>query len=109
MGVYVANDGVLQSFLLENGRFMTIEVPFPDSIFTDVSGINNRGQIVGRYQVLESNTFFSHGFIATPKSETRSESQLLASKPNDSSNFKLSPQDVEEASKRFSKWARPLK
>jgi probable HAF family extracellular repeat protein len=68
VGVYADNENIdiPHGFLLENGRFTTINVPFPDVIFNDVSGINNRGQIVGRY--LESNPgdpvnpFFHHGF-----------------------------------------------
>ena len=49
VGQYLADD-MSQSFLLDNGRFTTINVPFPDVLFTQVFGINNRGQIVGRYQ-----------------------------------------------------------
>src|SRR5262249_53967347 len=111
VGVYVADDDVLQSFLLENGRFTTISVPFPDVIFTDVSGINNRGQIVGRYLVNNPNQgdvfnpFLNHGFIATPESEQKSKSRLLVSKPNDISNLPRWPQDVEELGKGFAKWA----
>ena len=73
VGFYGDSDMVPHSFLLEDRRFTIIEVPFPGVVFTEVSGINNRGQIVGRY--LESNPdnivnpFFNHGFIATPKSE----------------------------------------
>jgi hypothetical protein len=106
------SDDVLQSFLLENGRFTTINVPFPDVVRTEVSGINNRGQIVGTY-VKNSpgdlvNPFSFHGFIATPQSEPESKSQLLVSKPNDSSNFKRWTQNVEELDYQFGKWRRRL-
>src|SRR5262249_43370847 len=91
VGVYVADDDVLQSFLLENGKFTTINVPFPNVIFTDVSGINNWGQIVGRYLVSNPgdpvNPFLNHGFIATPDTEQKSKSKSLVSKSNDGSNF----------------------
>lgn len=92
VGVYGDSDMMAHSFLLEDGKFTTFEVPFPGVVLTDVSGINNRGQIVGRY--LESNPddvfnpFFNHGFIATPKTEPKSKSQLLVSKPNDFSREK---------------------
>ena len=75
---------VSQSFLLENGRFTTINVPFPDVLFTDVSGINNRGQIVGRYVKNNPddlvNPFSNHGFIATPQSEPESKSPAFSVK-----------------------------
>jgi uncharacterized membrane protein len=98
VGIYGDNDMVAHSFLLEDGRFTTFEVSFPGVVFTDISGINNRGQIVGRY--LESNPddifnpFFNHGFIATPKSEPKSNPQLFVSKPNHSPNFKQWSEDI---------------
>jgi len=113
VGTYADTDLVGHSFLLENGKFTTFDVSFSNVVATQVSGINNRGQIVGRY--LESNPgdlvnpFLSHGFIATPESESKSKSRLLVSKPNDFSNFQRWPQDIEELSKRFAKWARQLK
>src|SRR5262245_3506544 len=113
VGVYVDDDDILKSFLLENGRFTTIDVPFPGVIFTDVSGINNRGQIVGRYLTSNPgdpvNPFLNHGFIATPESEPKSKSKLLVSKPNDFSNLPWRPQDIDEVSKGFGKWARRLR
>ena len=75
VGVYGDKDMIAHSFLLEDGKFTTFEVPFPGVVITDVSGINNRGQIVGRY--LERNPddifnpFFNHGFIATPKASPK--------------------------------------
>ena len=91
VGGYGDSDMMAHSFLLEDGKFTIFEVPFP-SVVTDVSGINNGGQIVGRY--LESNPdnifnpFFNHGFIATPKTEPKSKSQLLISKQDDLSRAK---------------------
>lgn len=92
VGIYADSDMMAHSFLLEDGKFTTFEVPFPGVVATDVSGINNGGQIVGRY--LESNPdnifnpFFNHGFIATPKTEPKSKSQLLISKQDDLSRAK---------------------
>jgi probable HAF family extracellular repeat protein len=111
VGVYADNENIdiPHGFLLENGKFTTITVPFPDAIFNDVSGINNQGQIVGRYVVNNPgdifNPFLSHGFIATPESERKSKPGLLVSKPNDFSNFARLPLD-DELSKGFAKWRR---
>jgi hypothetical protein len=106
-------DDVHQSFLLENGRFTTINVPFPDVVFTDVSGINNRGQIVGRYLKNNPgdpvNPFSNHGFIATPQSEPESKSPLVVSKSPDSSNFKWWTQNVEELGHQLGKGRRLLR
>jgi probable HAF family extracellular repeat protein len=69
VGIYSDNDDIPHSFLLENGHLTSIEVPFPHVVFTDVSGINNRGQIVGRYLTTnpaDVNNVFNHGLIATP-------------------------------------------
>jgi hypothetical protein len=80
VGVYGDSDSIPHSFLLENGHFTSIEVPFPHVVFTDVGGINNRGQIAGRYVTLDP--AFSHGVIATPKSEPKNIAQLFMSQPN---------------------------
>jgi len=70
VGVYGDSDTVPHSFLLEAGRFTTVEVPFPGVVFTELAGINNRGQLVGRYLVTHPddpvNPVFNHGVIATP-------------------------------------------
>ena len=49
------------NILLSDGRFTTIDVP--GSVFTQATGINNAGQIVGWYQ---DASFAYHGFLATP-------------------------------------------
>jgi hypothetical protein len=71
LGRYSDSDEFSHSFVFEDGQFVTFEVPFADVVFTDVSGLNNRGQIVGRYVVSNSgdpiNPFLSHGFVATPR------------------------------------------
>jgi probable HAF family extracellular repeat protein len=112
VGVYVDDDDILKSFLLENGRFTTIDVPFSGVIFTDVNGINNRGQIVGRYLTSNPgdpfNAFLNHGFIGTPETEPKNKSKFLVSKSNDSSKSLRLPQDVDTLSKSFAKWARRL-
>jgi uncharacterized membrane protein len=71
VGIFAAeNDSIGRSFLLDAGTFTTFDVPLSGVVATQVSGINNRGQIVGRY--IKSNPddlvnpFPSHGFVATP-------------------------------------------
>jgi probable HAF family extracellular repeat protein len=70
VGNYADNSGAVHGFVLEDGVFTTIDVPVEDVAHTIVSGINNRGQVVGRYLTSNpddpSNPFPSHGFIATP-------------------------------------------
>jgi probable HAF family extracellular repeat protein len=43
--------------------FTTIAVPFPGALYTDVLGINNRGQIVGLYLVVDSGGAHYLGFL----------------------------------------------
>jgi uncharacterized membrane protein len=70
VGNYADGSGVLHGFVLEEGVFTVIDVPADDAVHTIVSGINNRGQVVGRYLTSNpddaTNPFPSHGFIATP-------------------------------------------
>jgi len=40
------------------GDFTNFDVPFPNVVFTDVSGINNRGQIGGRYCEFVCSNYF---------------------------------------------------
>ncbi len=79
LGIYGDANFVGRSFLLQDGSFTSFDVPFSDVYATQVSGINNKGQIVGRYLEYNSgdpvNPFLSHGFIATPR---RSDSRLFA-------------------------------
>jgi probable HAF family extracellular repeat protein len=77
--IYADRDGLVHGFLLDDGIFTTIDVPFPGVIGTNANGINNRGQIVGRY--FGGNLGPSGGFIATPKTEPKSKSPGLVSKP----------------------------
>jgi uncharacterized membrane protein len=84
VGVYGDSDSIPHSFLLEDGHFTSIEVPFPHVVFTDVSGMNNRGQIVGRYLTTnpaDVNNIFNHGFIATPVPGRPSSTAQLAASP----------------------------
>jgi probable HAF family extracellular repeat protein len=81
VGVYGDSDFVPHGFLLEEGRFTTIEVPFPHVVITEVSGINNRGQIVGSYRTTnpaDVNNSFYHGLIATPVAGRPSSTAQLA-------------------------------
>ncbi len=71
VGIFAAeNDSIGRSFLLDAGTFTTFDVPLSGIVATQVSGINNRGQIVGRYIKSNpddlDNPFPSHGFVATP-------------------------------------------
>ncbi|TMB72357.1 MAG: hypothetical protein E6J54_10350 [Deltaproteobacteria bacterium] len=71
VGIFATDtDSTGRSFLLDAGRFTTFDVPFSGVVATQVSGINNRGQIVGRYITSNPgdlvNPFPSHGFVATP-------------------------------------------
>jgi uncharacterized membrane protein len=47
VGLYFDSDGEQHGYLLERGRFTTIDVP--GTAATDAFGINDRGQIVGGY------------------------------------------------------------
>jgi len=71
VGIYGDENLVGHSFLFQDDQFVTFEVPFAGAVSTDVSGLNNRGQIVGRYVTSNPgdpvNPFLSHGFVATPK------------------------------------------
>jgi probable HAF family extracellular repeat protein len=113
VGVYVTSDGILRSFLFENGNFTTIEVPFPNAVFTEISGLNNRGQIVGRYvksnPIDPLNPFLSHGFIATPERSPKSESKLVVSNVNNLSNAIKWPQNIKELGHPLAKWRRLLR
>jgi probable HAF family extracellular repeat protein len=84
VGVYGDSESIPHSFLLEDGHFTSLEVPFPHVVFTDVSGMNNRGQIVGRYLTTnpaDVNNIFNHGFIATPVPGRPSSAAQLAASP----------------------------
>ena len=80
LGIYEDANFVGRSFLLQDGAFTTFEVPFAAVLETVVSGINNKGQIVGRY--IKHNPsdpetpFPSHGFIATPKTNLKLVAQI---------------------------------
>jgi uncharacterized membrane protein len=73
LGIYGDANFVGRSFLLQDGIFTSLEVPFSEVFATQVSGINNKGQIVGRYIQRNPsdpvNPFLSHGFVASPRSD----------------------------------------
>jgi hypothetical protein len=48
VGVYVDDDGMRHGFVLERGRFTSIDVP--GAVDTDAFGVNDRGQIVGAFR-----------------------------------------------------------
>jgi hypothetical protein len=100
VGVYSDSNMVVHSFLLADGKFSTFEIPFPGVLLTDVSGINNRGQIVGRFLTTNPtdilNPFFNHGFIATPKSEPPSQSRLVVATPQHAPHAKQKAGEVED-------------
>jgi probable HAF family extracellular repeat protein len=88
IGISVNGDVILvQGFLLEDDRFIPINVPFSAGLVNDLRGINNRGQIVGEY---ENGNLERHGFIATPKSDPNRK------KPHQRFKFKSWRQDGKE-------------
>jgi probable HAF family extracellular repeat protein len=64
VGDYTDDLGRFHGFLFKSGLFFTLDVPFP-STRTGISGINQRGQIVGEYGDIGSSN--SHGFVPIPK------------------------------------------
>ena len=80
LGTYEDANFVGRSFLLQDGAFTTFEVPFSAVFETVVTGINNKGQIVGRYIEYDPadpvTPFLSHGFIATPKNHLKLVAQI---------------------------------
>ncbi len=52
------------AFLYENGRFIPVRYPNPDTSFTGVNAINNRGDILGNYSI--GNTLATSPFLASP-------------------------------------------
>jgi hypothetical protein len=54
----------LHSFVLTDGQIVLIEAPFPNSQLTEVSGINNKGELVGRVYLRDGHNF---GFTAVPR------------------------------------------
>jgi uncharacterized membrane protein len=73
LGIYGDANFVGRSFLFQDGSFTSLEVPFSEVFATQVSGINNKGQIVGRYIQRNPsdpvNPFLSNGFVASPRSD----------------------------------------
>ena len=76
VGIYSDADFISRSFLLQNGQFTELDVGLADTFTTEVSGINNKGQIVGRYTQNNPadpvNPFTSHGFVGIPKNHFKS-------------------------------------
>jgi hypothetical protein len=50
VGAYSSADKVVHGFVLSDGQFTTIDAP-PGASYTNVTGMNSRGEIVGRYIV----------------------------------------------------------
>jgi len=75
VGIYSDADFISRSFLLQNGHFTELDVGLADTFTTEVSGINNKGQIVGRYTQNNPadpvNPFPSHGFLGVPKNHVK--------------------------------------
>lgn len=75
VGIYSGADFISRSFLLQDGQFTDLKVGFADTFTTEVSGINNKGQIVGRYTQNNPadpvNPFTSHGFVGIPKNHLK--------------------------------------
>lgn len=66
VGGYVDAMGTGHGFLLKGGSFTTID--FPGAVYTEASGINARGQIVGEY--IDATKMASHGFLLTRRGFT---------------------------------------
>jgi hypothetical protein len=62
VGDWTSEDGNVHGFLLQNGRFTTLDVPGPYWAKA-ARGITSSGTIVG--EVEEAETFADHGFIKT--------------------------------------------
>jgi probable HAF family extracellular repeat protein len=58
------------AFLYENGAFTTIKFPNPDTTYTGVNSINNRGDILGNYSI--GNTLATTPFLAVPQTNPAS-------------------------------------
>jgi probable HAF family extracellular repeat protein len=65
VGVYVTNGNNLHGFVLNNGAFMTVDVPDQsgNAQQTEINSINAKGEIVGYY--LDSSGV-QHGFLGVP-------------------------------------------
>jgi probable HAF family extracellular repeat protein len=97
VGLFVVDRGsIARSFVLDDGTFTTFDVPFPGILFTEVRGINNQGQIVGRY--VENNPddpvnpFPSHGFVASPNVNSPLVASLIEDRPLDPKKPNAVPQ-----------------
>jgi hypothetical protein len=62
-GTYIDENDRRHGFILDRGHVATIDVPFAEASFTDVAGINDRGDVVGRYLVAEP-VIANFGFVA---------------------------------------------
>jgi hypothetical protein len=62
-GFYVDASQQHHGFVLDDGRVTTIDAPFAGAVLTEVAGINNRGDLVGRYGVTEP-VPANYGFVA---------------------------------------------
>jgi len=78
---------IARSFVLDDGTFTTFDVPFSGVVGTEVRGINNQGQIVGRYITSNPNDVFnpfpSHGFVASPNANSPLVASLTEGQPLD--------------------------
>jgi probable HAF family extracellular repeat protein len=69
VGVYADANSRHHGFVLTYGHFTTLDVPFTGIQFTEPHGINNLGEIVGRY-LQQTDPFaqaYNQGFLAVPK------------------------------------------
>jgi probable HAF family extracellular repeat protein len=81
VGIYSDADFISHSFLFRNDQFTDLNVGLPNTFTTEVSGINNKGQIVGRYTQNNPadpvNPFPSHGFVGLPKNHLKPAASAL--------------------------------
>src|SRR5438045_661055 len=59
-GSFTDSSGANHGYILQNGHFTTVD--FPNAAVTSVLGINDHGDVVGVYQLVD-NTHPAHGFV----------------------------------------------
>jgi probable HAF family extracellular repeat protein len=61
VGAYDTAPGVRHGYILSGGNFTSVDVP--GATFTAARGINNNGQVVGKYQLVTDAAGAYHGFL----------------------------------------------
>lgn len=69
VGLYRDASNRVHGFLLRDGEFTTIDVPFPGVVTTDARGISPDGDVVGTYRLAGERPVDVHGFLLTKHGE----------------------------------------